>query len=105
MEKIVTQDVYLPVLERTMEALKWMWDKAHLPHTPDHFNVPANAIVELEELIEKHSNMVVLTREQAIKMVERAMWEQHCNGVDDSTWEETEEQRQFYLTQLFGEGK
>jgi hypothetical protein len=85
MDKIKTQDVWVRLGSKTTKLDKpVLWIDG--------------------EAIEKHSNMVVLTKEQAIKMVEDAMEEQRINLSKDS-WKEMREDRQFYLTQLFGEGE
>lgn len=46
----------LSVLKNANENMKWMWENLHKQHTPDHFNIPANAISEVEQLINKIEN-------------------------------------------------
>jgi hypothetical protein len=40
-------------LKEILEAFKWTFDNMGTPHTSDHFNIPANGIKMLEDLIEK----------------------------------------------------
>ena len=41
------------VLESNKETMTWMWENLHKEHTSDHFNIPANAINEVENQIKE----------------------------------------------------
>lgn len=43
----------LTVLENAKNNMVWMWENLHKEHTSDHFNIPANAISEIESAIDK----------------------------------------------------
>lgn len=38
-------------LKEILECFEWTWDNIGTPHTSDHFNIPANGIKMLEDLI------------------------------------------------------
>ena len=40
-------------LKKIKEAFQWTWDNQGTEHTPDHFNIPANGIELLIEVIEE----------------------------------------------------
>lgn len=42
----------LKELKEIREAFQWTWDNMDKPHTSDHFNIPANGIQALDNLIE-----------------------------------------------------
>jgi len=46
----------LNVLNNAKYNMNWMWENLHKEHNSDHFNIPANAIYEVEQLIEKITN-------------------------------------------------
>lgn len=50
-ELIEENEVLKTVLLSSKVALKFMWDEMGKPHTPDHFNVPANAISNIDDLL------------------------------------------------------
>lgn len=41
----------LKVLKEIREAFQWTWDNMGNPHNEDHFNIPANGIQRLDDLI------------------------------------------------------
>lgn len=43
----------LEALKEAKTNMQWMWENLHLPHTPDHFNIPANAIESIDEAIKQ----------------------------------------------------
>ena len=38
-------------LEKVKKDMEWMWENLSKPHTSDHFNIPANAINSIEEIL------------------------------------------------------
>lgn len=46
----------LNVLKNARQNMQWMWENLHKEHSADHFNIPANAISEVEQLINKIEN-------------------------------------------------
>ena len=45
-------------LKEILEAFKWTFDNMGTPHTSDHFNIPANGIKMLEDLLDCSSREV-----------------------------------------------
>lgn len=42
-------------LKNAKNDLQWTWDNMGKPHTSDHFNIPANGIHQIEEVLSKHT--------------------------------------------------
>jgi hypothetical protein len=52
----------ISTLKQIREAFQWTWDNMATPHTSDHFNVPANGIQAIDNLIEQPASPAATVR-------------------------------------------
>ena len=43
----------IQALKDCKDCINWMWENLHLPHTSDHFNIPANTLEGIDIVLEK----------------------------------------------------
>jgi hypothetical protein len=65
----------ISTLKQIREAFQWTWDNMATPHTSDHFNVPANGIQAIDNLIEQAASPAAPVR-GAGEMAEE-LWDKH----------------------------
>lgn len=67
--KAEQQETYVKQLEEVLNAFKWTHDNMGEPYTPDHFNIPANGIEQLKQVIEWLSKSPTTVREGQGEMI------------------------------------
>jgi hypothetical protein len=81
-------------LKEVKNAFKWTWDNQGTPHTPDHFNTPANGIELLIEVIDQVKSLCAQSLQRpggsdGSEAVGFAEWTQCCDlnfSFNKGTW-------------------
>ena len=47
------KEILIQALKDCKDCINWMWENLHLPHTSDHFNIPANTLEGIDLVLEK----------------------------------------------------